>query len=350
MEKAKIIKILTAIGKIAQKGAKEKLEHPDGKSLLNYGYVYLDGQIIRAYNGKDQWLTAELTCDISTPVVVEYASLRQACQTMVGNIELSYDEMLESVLVNGVIRVKAIEIGDCFKHPAGFTDDVRQLPDNFYSLYKEVQKHTSKDPLRPAMTGVYLNGERNELAAVDGLTLCLHPIDYEGANIIIPTIPTELGKNLQLVKLDEENQYEISGDDFTFSFKQTDYRFPLYPAVMPQDENLTEIATVNADELITICEQAKIVNGFGAFTFDDTTLNVRAENIDLGTEYTNSIPCELDGFGITIGFNFELLIKILKQCKGDDVRICMSDPKRPVVIKSNKHNFYLLIMPVMLNV
>ena len=345
MEKAKIIKILTAIGKIAQKGAKEKLDHPDGKSLLNYGYVYLDGIIIRAYNGKDQWLTAELTCDISTPVVVDYTSLRQACQAMAKGIEFTYDEMLESVLVNGVIRVKAIEIGDKFKHPAGFTNDVRQLPDNFYALYKEVQKHTGKDLTRPAMMCVCLNGERNELAATDAHTLCLHPIDYEGANIIIPTIPTELGKNLQLVKLDEENQYEISGDDFTFSFKQTDYRFPLYPAVMPQDENLTEIATVNADELITICEQAKIVNGFGAFTFDDTTLNVRAENIDFNTEYTNSIPCELDGFGITIGFNFELLIKILKQCKGGDVKICMQQPNRAALIKSNKHNFYLLIMP-----
>lgn len=349
MEKAKIIKILTAIGKIAQKGAKEKLEHPDG-ILLNYGYVYLDGMIIRAYNGKDQWLTAELPCDISTPVVVDYASLRQACQAMAKGIEFTYDEMLESVLVNGIIRVKAIEIGDKFKHPAGFTSDVRQLPDNFYSLYKEVQKHTSKDLMRPAMMGVYLNGERKELAATDANTLCLHPIDYDGDNIIIPTIPTELGKNLQLVKLDEENQYEISGEDFTFSFKQTGNRFPIYPDVLPSDENLTEIATVNADELITICEQAKIVNWFGVFTFDDTALNVHAENIDLDTEYTNSMPCELDGFGITIGFNFELLIKILKQCKGGDAKICMSDPKRPGVIKSNKHNFYLLIMPVMLNV
>ena len=350
MEKAKIIKILTAISKIAQKGAKEELEHPVTTQALNYGYIYLDGQIIRAYNGKNQWLTTELTCNISTPVVVDYASLRQACQSMAKGIELTYDEMLESVLVNGVIRVKAIEIGDKFKHPAGFTSDVRQLPDNFYSLYKEVQKHTSKDPLRPAMTGVYLNGERNELAAVDGLTLCLHPIDYEGANIIIPTIPTELGKNLQLVKLDEVNQYQIEGEDFTFSFKQTDNRFPLYPAVMPQDENLTEIATVNADELIAICEQAKIIQVFGSFTFDDTTLTVHTENIDFNTEYTNSIPCELDGFGITTGFNFELLIKILKQCKGGDVKICMSYPNRPVVIKSNKHNFYLLIMPVILNV
>ena len=346
MEKAKIIKILTAIGKIAQKGAKEKLEHPVTTQSLNYGYVYLDGRIIRAYNGKDQWLTAELSCDISAPVVVEYAHLRQACQAMAKGIEFTYDEMIESVLVNGVIRVKAIEIGDKFKHPAGFTSDVRQLPDNFYSLYKEVQKHTSKDPLRPAMTGVYLNGERNELAATDGHTLCIHSIDYEGDNIIIPTIPTELGKNLQLVKLDEVNQYAIAGEDFTFSFKQTDNRFPVYPNVMPQDENLTEIATVNADELISICEQAKTVQWFGLFTFDDTTLTVHTENIDYDTEYTNSIPCELDGFGIAIGFNFELLIKILKQCKGGDVKICMSYPNRPVTIKTNKHNFYLLTMPV----
>ena len=345
MEKAKIIKILTAIGKIAQKGAKEKLDHPVTTQSLNYGYVYLDGRIIRAYNGKDQWLTTELTCNISTPVVVDYASMRQACQAMAKGIEFTYDEMLESVLVNGVIRVKAIEIGDKFKHPAGFTSDVRQLPDNFYSLYKEVQKHTSKDPLRPAMTGVYLNGERNELAATDGHTLCIHAIDYEGDNIIIPTIPTELGKNLQLVKLDEINQYQIEGEDFTFSFKQTDNRFPLYPAVMPQDENLTEIATVNADELIAICERAKIIQVFGSFTFDDTTLTVHAENIGYNTEYTNSIPCELDGFGITIGFNFELLIITLKQCKGGDVKICMQQPNRAALIKSNKHNFYLLTMP-----
>ena len=366
MEKKKALNIATQLAKVAAKGKNLPLENDipvEGKNRtvsINYDHIYLDGRIARAYDGMN-WLTAELPVELDRPIAVEAVMLKNAITAMKNDVMLSYDG--SNVLVNGVVKVKAFELDpEDFKHPL-FVETYYDLPANFNAAYKEVIAHVGKDPLRPAMTRAFLNGELKELVATDAHTLIRYSLDgYGGPDFYVPVLPTDLvgslriGKSEETEVLDKDRSvytfytYEMQGDVFTYSYHiATDTRYPLYLGVWP--ETSSENAELSADELLDELAKCKLTKApFGVFTFSDDSLSVLAANIDYNTEYKGSIPSLHDGLGIEIGFALHLVERCLKPFTGLPVSIRMNNPGRAVVISSTQRpEVATLVMPVGIN-
>ena len=364
MEKKKALNIITQLAKVAAKGKNLKLKGGipvDGKNYteaINYDHIYLDGRITRAYDGNN-WLTAELTCEVSTPIAVDAVMLKNAITAMKNDITLTLDG--SHLLVNGVVKVRAYALDpEDFRHPL-FVRTYFDLPSNFNAAYKEVIAHVSKDPLRPAMTRAFLNGGLKELVATDARTLVRYRLDgYGGPDFYVPVLPTDLvgslciGKSEESEVIDKDRSvdtfytYEMKGDVFTYSYRiATDTRYPLYLSVWP--ESFSEDAELSSDELLDELAKCKLTKApFGIFTFSDDSLSVLAANYN--TEYKGNIPSLHDGLGIEIGFFFDQLERCLKPFKGQTIVIEMSQPKRAAIIRSKaRPEIATLIMPVVIN-
>ena len=226
---------------------------------------------------------------------------------------------------------------------------------------------TSNDELRPAMTGVYMsiNGDNITFVATDGHRLVRYQALEAPSNVNSSMILPRKAMNLLKTSLSyENNEVEVkytSGNAF-FKFdnikmicRLIDERFPDYENVIPAENN--NLMTIDRQEFLRSLRRVAIYANKTTHQIKikilGSELHISAEDLDFSNEASEKLVCEHEGENIEIGFNGKFLVEMVNNIQGDKITMKFSDSNRASLLiphdKSDKENLLMLVMPVILS-
>ncbi len=233
------------------------------------------------------------------------------------------------------------------------------------AIEKTINSIGESGVVKLGMTGVLFQLDYNKanFVSTDGHRLVKYT--FKGTNLdtsksfILP----QKGLNLLKNALPEDGDVHISWNDKNAFFKFDNCEvisalisddFPNYNNVIPA--NNENVALVNRKDLINSLRRLMI---FANKSFNLVTFNINQDSLTLATEdpefshdATEQLPCKYDGESMTMGFSGKFFIELLSIAEGDEVRLELSNPKIPVLIKSvedvEDEELVLLIMPLIM--
>lgn len=224
---------------------------------------------------------------------------------------------------------------------------------------------TSRDELRPAMTGVLVtvaNGSI-EFAATDGhrLVSLTKEIDVELSTPLSFIIPRRSAELLaKLVTRNEEVDLLVSATQLLVRMEKghlqsrlIDERYPDYRKVIPLDS--PNVLTVHRTELLASVKRCQLFSS--AFLHQvklvlaTTGCQLQAENRDDDVRATEAVPGVYEGADMSIGFNARFLRAFLEMLPCQSLRMAMSRSSAAAILTSADANDGLLclLMPVNIN-
>ncbi|MGB9770559.1 MAG: DNA polymerase III subunit beta [Candidatus Kapaibacteriota bacterium] len=228
----------------------------------------------------------------------------------------------------------------------------------------------STDDFKPAMTGVLFQfqAERINFVSTDGYRLVRasvfsneHNVFPENLTVIIPARTVELLRKIDddvIISFIEQNE-KITHTRFDIGntviiTRIIDESFPKYENVIPKENPY--LLKVNKKEIVPALRRvslfASAIQKLVKFEISSDSLTLTSEDADVGTQATETIPCEFNGENYIIGFNFELFLEALQNIEVDEdndtVYIEMSAQNKPAVFKPkpNDERLLMLLMPM----
>ncbi|EPE2687667.1 MULTISPECIES: DNA polymerase III subunit beta [Vibrio] len=139
-------------------------------------------------------------------------------------------------------------------------------------------------------------------------------------------------------------------NNFTFTSKLVDGRFPDYRRVLPQSTNKTLIAS--CDELRQAFSRAAILSNekFRGVRVNlaDTEMRITANNPEQ-EEAEEMLDVTFEGDAIEIGFNVSYVLDVLNTLRCDNVRVSMSDANASALIENaDDDSAMYVVMPIRL--
>lgn len=213
----------------------------------------------------------------------------------------------------------------------------------------------------------YLNGM---LFEIDGSTL--RSVATDGHRMAVSQ--TELGADfahkqiilprkgvLELVKLLDDPEQSVvlqigssnlraDVNNFVFTSKLVDGRFPDYRRVMPQSTN--KVLLANCDELRQCFSRAAILSNEKfrgvRVNLDDNEMRITANNPEQ-EEAEEVLDVTFEGDAIEIGFNVSYILDVLNTLRCDNVRISMSDANASALVENAEDDSAMyVVMPIRL--
>jgi DNA polymerase-3 subunit beta len=225
----------------------------------------------------------------------------------------------------------------------------------------------SNDDLRPAMTGVFfeLNKDAIQFVATDAHRL----VRYRRTDVscprqdsfIVPRKPLNLLKSALPDNEDEitinynSNHLFVKHGTTQMSCRLIDARFPDYKVVIPADNPYKLV--VNKALFQSALRRVSVFSNKStnqvALNISGSELGLAAQDVDFSFEGNERMKCQYDGEDLTIAFNARFLIEMLNASEGEEVRIELSTPTkagilRPIEAEENE-DLLMLVMPLMLN-
>jgi DNA polymerase-3 subunit beta len=224
------------------------------------------------------------------------------------------------------------------------------------------------DDVRYGLNGAHIeavegdDGSRLRMVATDGHRLSAAEGSYEGELIITPRtlIPRKALAVIRKLLDNDDEQVELSFGEGAirltrpnqiFWFRLLEGEFPDYGAVVPTDNK--HRAVLRRDELaatlkrvgILVAERARAVR----FSFKETELEIEVHNVDRG-EVRETVPMELTGDELAVGFNARYLQEILGVMKGEHVVLELAHPLAPCLVKDPEDSdCFFVVMPMRLD-
>ncbi|HHF3021197.1 DNA polymerase III subunit beta [Vibrio diabolicus] len=139
-------------------------------------------------------------------------------------------------------------------------------------------------------------------------------------------------------------------NNFTFTSKLVDGRFPDYRRVLPQSTNKTLIAS--CDELRQAFSRAAILSNekFRGVRVNlvDTEMRITANNPEQ-EEAEEMLDVTFEGDAIEIGFNVSYVLDVLNTLRCENVRVSMSDANASALIENaDDDSAMYVVMPIRL--
>jgi DNA polymerase III subunit beta len=269
---------------------------------------------------------------------------------------------------NGKYKVMGENPDNFPKEPAA--DDTTSFTMPSSALVTAINKTlfaVSNDDLRPAMTGVFfeLNKDAIQFVATDAHRL----VRYKRTDVacprqdsfIVPRKPLNLLKSALPDNEDEiiinynSNHLFVKHGTTQMSCRLIDARFPDYKVVIPADNPYKLI--VNKAQFQSALRRVSVFSNKStnqvALNISGSELGLAAQDVDFSFEGNERMKCQYDGEDLTIAFNARFLIEMLNASEGDEVRIELSTPTkagilRPIEAEENE-DLLMLVMPLMLN-
>lgn len=259
-----------------------------------------------------------------------------------------------------------------FTPSAAFTLPVEQ----FREIIRTAYPFTSKDDLRPALTGILFQRDdlgKFEVAATDGHRLLVMNPEIENnafsfrvllSRAIASKLSVILPKKGDDVRVEigvpnESGQFtraRISWGKFSIVTRLIEERFPDYLNAIPTDCKIT--LAVERLKLMATLRRGMIFSNKATnqlrFEIKDKSLTVIGDNLDYHSSMKErvSIDTETDE-EMTIVFNAKLLLETLKQLPEGMIEFHISAPNRPMLIKpinrTKESTTKILVSPVILN-
>lgn len=229
----------------------------------------------------------------------------------------------------------------------------------------------SKEELRPVLTGI--NIQENRFAAVDGYRLSIRESKEFNTNINV-TISGELVKILDklinkksnsIVKVFYEekelatNKKEVIYlkfiiDNIEITSKLLEGEYIKYISIIPQDV-YTSLTLDNTNILIENMEFLKNIKTderiIAKFNIDNQTNTLLVSGSSIDNKIEDELNCNITGESLTIAFNSEYVLDVLKQYKEDNIKMEFISAVSPCIIRKadSIDNYSLdLILPVRL--
>jgi DNA polymerase-3 subunit beta len=225
----------------------------------------------------------------------------------------------------------------------------------------------SNDDLRPAMTGVFfeLNKDSIQFVATDAHRL----VRYKRTDVkcpkndsfIVPKKPLNLLKNVLPDNDDEitisynNNHLFVSHNSTQLICRLIDARFPDYKVVIPSDNPYKLV--VSRSDFQSALRRVSVFSNKStnqvALSINGSELQLAAQDVDFSFEGNERMNCQYDGEDLQIAFNAKFLIEMLSAAESNEVKIELSTPTKAGIIKPTELNesedLLMLVMPLMLN-
>jgi len=226
----------------------------------------------------------------------------------------------------------------------------------------------SNDELRPAMTGVFLQVNENDLTFVstDAHKLVKYTSIEDGHQshngFILPKKALTLLKNALgmsdtgLVKMKySETNAEFEFDTIRLICRLIDARFPDYNAVIPKDN--ANLMTIDRLSLQNALKRLQIYSNKSTYqvvlSLAQDKLELSAQDVDFSNEANEELNCEYSGDELRIAFSARFLIEILGVLDTQEITFKLSTPNRAGVIVPKEQeegkDLLMLVMPIMIN-
>lgn len=239
-----------------------------------------------------------------------------------------------------------------------------------HTLVKAIHKTifaVSKDELKPAMSGVYMNFKKDAVTFVATDAHCLvryRRTDISVENEVSFILPEKALKQALVaaantaedtVRIDYNNRNAIFHLGSTLlSCRLIDARFPEYENVIPVSSPNRAII-IKRDLLATIRRldiYSNKITHLGRYKFKGNLLEVQAEDHDFANQATENLNCLYEGEELEIGFNVKLMSEVIANIDTDEAVLELDTPGRAaIVVPSDQEageQLLMLLMPVML--
>ncbi len=214
----------------------------------------------------------------------------------------------------------------------------------------------------------YLNGmlwelSKNQLrvVATDGHRLAMCTVEAElsvedDVQVILPRKGViELSRLLQTEDAEVAvvlgaNHLRATTNDFTFTSKLVDGKFPEYERVLPRSPN--KIVLGSRDELRQAFSRTAILSNEKyrgvRLQLTDGSLQILANNPEQ-EEAEEVVPVEYQGEGLEIGFNVSYLLDVMGVLSDDTIKLSLSDPNSSALLEESEDGDSLyVVMPMRL--
>ena len=287
-------------------------------------------------------------------------------QPLTFNIDKNFG--IEITSDNGKYKVMGENPDNFPKEPAA--DDTTSFTMPSSALVTAINKTlfaVSNDDLRPAMTGVFFELDKNyiQFVATDAHRL----VRYKRTDVscpsqdsfIVPRKPLNLLKSA-LPDSDDEltinynsNHLFVKHGTMQMSCRLIDARFPDYKVVIPSDNpyKLVVDKSTFQSALRRISVFSNKSTNQVALNITGSELGLAAQDVDFSFEGNERMKCQYDGEDLTIAFNARFLIEMLNAADSEQVRVELSTPTKAGILKPTEledgEELLMLVMPLMLN-
>lgn len=226
----------------------------------------------------------------------------------------------------------------------------------------------SNDTLRPAMTGVFfeMNKEGITFVSTDAHRLVkfvktdvVCPVE-EG--LVVPKKPLQqlrgtLPADDTILEVSYNNSHLfVNTDNLKMSCRLIDAKFPPYKSVIPVDNPYKLI--VNRTDFISALKRVSIFSNKTThqvvLEINGNSLQISAQDIDFSYEGKETMTCQYNGEDIKIAFNAKLMVEMLGNLSDEELVVELSTPTRAGIFKpmtkTDNEDILMLLMPLMVNV
>lgn len=269
---------------------------------------------------------------------------------------------------NGKYKVMGENPDNFPKEPPA--DDTAAFTMTSHELLTAINKTifaVSTDDLRPAMTGVYFELEKNGLTAVatDAHRLVRYRLKSvkcpKTDTFIVPKKPLNLLKSALPDNEDEisisynSNHLFVTHGSVELSCRLLDARFPDYKVVIPAENPYR--MTIGRQDFQSALRRVSIFSNKSTnlvtLNISGSELHLMAQDVDFSFEGNERMSCQYDGEDIIISFNARFLIEMLSGTDSEEVRMELSTPTKAGLLKpveqDENEDLLMLAMPLMSN-
>ncbi len=269
---------------------------------------------------------------------------------------------------NGKYKVMGENPDNFPKEPPA--DDTSSFSMTSHALLTAINKSifaVSNDDLRPAMTGVFFELEKNGITfvATDAHRLVRYKLKDvkcpKADSFIVPKKPLNLLK-ASLPDNDDEitvsynnNHLFVKHGTVQLSCRLLDARFPDYKVVIPAENPYR--MTIGRQDFQSALRRVSIFSNKSTnlvtLNISGSELQLMGQDVDFSFEGNERMSCQYDGEDITISFNARFIIEMLSSTDSDDVRLELSTPTKAGLLKpveqDENEDLLMLAMPLMSN-
>ena len=269
---------------------------------------------------------------------------------------------------NGKYKVMGENPDNFPKEPPA--DETSSFSMSSHALLTAINKSifaVSNDDLRPAMTGVFFELEKNGITfvATDAHRLVRYKLKNvkcpKGDSFIVPKKPLNLLKTTLPDNDDEitvsynSNHLFIKHGTVQLSCRLLDARFPDYKVVIPAENPYR--MTINRQDFQSALRRVSIFSNKSTnlvtLNISGNEMHLTGQDIDFSFEGNERMACQYNGDDISISFNARFLIEMLGGTESEEVGLELSTPTKAGLLKpvdqDANEDLLMLVMPLMAN-
>lgn len=248
------------------------------------------------------------------------------------------------------------------KVPELVDEDVLTLPQKLLKTMLNMTLFAvSKDETRYILTGVLFMAMESKLrlVATDGRRLATieKEIPKSGGLVKKVIIPAKAVSELTRILKDEgevkisfsENQLSFELDDTLLITRLIEGEYPNYEQVIPKQ--VEEKIRLNKDLFYSAMKRASLFTAPDSQSIKLEILKnklIISKSAQDGSESREEIDCDYNGEEMTIGFNPNYLMDVLKNIDEEEVGFELTTPDKPGVIRAGGNSYIYIILPMQL--